>query len=120
MLDSATIEAHEHEILELGMHWYTLILLGGATHVYAVLRLTLGDDTRRPPGDDTGGTVHRRHDLAADLSQLRVGQPSHPVHERVQLFDQARYGRYIGRYLERPVFAVFAALVKILSVCAVS
>ena len=60
--------------------------------------------------------MHGGDDLAANLAELGIRQPSHPVHERVQLLDQARHGGDVGRHLERPVFSVFAALVEVLSV----
>lgn len=120
MLNPAAVETHQHEVLKLGVHRNALILLRRAAHVNAVLCLALRNNARRPPRDHARRAVHRRHDLAADLAQLRVGQPPHPVHERVQLLDQARDGRDVGRHLERPVLPVLAALVEVLSVGAVA
>ena len=120
MLDPAAVEAHEDKVLELRVHGNALILLRSAAHVNAVLRLAFGDDARRPARNHARGAVHRGYDLAADLAQLRIGQPPHPIHERMQLLDHARHGRDVGRHLERPVLPVFAALMQVLAVRAVA
>ena len=70
MLDPAAVEAHEDEVLELGMHRNALILLGSTAHVDAILRLTLGDDAGRPAWNHSRGAVHGRNYLATDFAQL--------------------------------------------------
>jgi len=120
VLDPAAVETHEDKVLELGMHRNALVLLGRTADIDAVLRLALGDDARRPAGDHARGAVHRGHNLAADLPELGVRQPSHSVHERVQLLNQAGDRGDVGRHFERPVLAVLAALVKVLAVRAVA
>ena len=120
MLDPAAVEAHEDKVLELGVDRYALILLGRAAHINAVLRLAFRDDARRPARNHPRRAVHGGDDLAAHLSELGVGQASDAVYKGVQLLDHAGDGRDVGRHLERPVLAVFAALVQVLAVRAVA
>ena len=120
VLDPTAEEAHEHKVLEFGVHGDGLVLLRRATHVNAILRLTVGDHTRAPARDDAHGAVHGGDDLPTHFAQPRVGQPSHSVHQRVQLLDHRRHRSHIVRHLERPLLAVLAALVQVFAVGAVA
>lgn len=88
---------------------FTTIIINTITTMHIQL-------TCRPPRNHPDRAVHRRHDLPAHPAELRVGQPPHPVHQRVQVLDHRPDRRHVGRHLERPVLPVLAALVQVLAV----
>ena len=116
VLDAVGVEQHEHEVRELGVHREGLVLLCRARDVDAVLRLALGDKTRRPARDHTHGRVDREDDLRARLPDLGVGQPAHPLDGRVQVLDGRVHRRHRRVHPLRPGLPVLAALVEVLAV----
>jgi len=120
VLEPTAVEAHEHEVLELRVHGYGLIVLRRTAHVDAVRRLAVRYDARAPPRDDPHGTVHRGDDLPADLPELRIRQASDPLHQRMQFLDGRSDRGHIRRHGLRPILAVLLALVQVLAVRAVA
>ena len=97
--------------------WHSVMTPGNSFHLFMITEKKRKNNlTCGPPWDNSHRAVHRGHDLSANLAQLRIGQPSHPIHQRVQVLDHRPDRRHVGRHLERPRLPVLAALVQVLAV----